>query len=117
MSNTIKIPFSLPSRNDTDKMHWSAIYRLRKGYQPFNRQQMSHFRLKKATPDQVFSIEITTFRKQLLDDEDNVDAKRLLDALTHEGFIFDDARKYIGKPSISQMKASEECTIITREEI
>ena len=119
MSNTIKIPFSIPSRNDVDELYWAARGRLMKSYIPFIRQEMSHYRLKKATEKQVYKIEVTTFRKRLLRDHTNLVGgfKQMEDALVHEGFIYDDAEKYIGKPSITQQKATEECTIITREEI
>lgn len=115
MSNTIKIPVALKSRNAIDKLHWAAKMRLRKEYQVFIRQQMSHFRLKKAEPGEKLTLEVTTFRKRRILDHENIDTKQLIDALVNEGFIWDDAEKYIGKPLISQEKASEECTIITRE--
>ena len=113
---TITIPLKIESRNVIDKMHWAKKMRLRKIYEMFIRQQISHYRLKKASTEQKFSLEITTFRKRRILDAENIDTKQLIDALVNEDFIYDDAEKYIGKPIITQQKANEECTIITREE-
>ena len=120
MSDTIKIPSKIESRNVIDRLHWSTKSNLRKTYQLFIRQQMSHYRLKKAEPGEKFILELTTFRKRRIADHDNLvgGAKQMIDALVHEGFIWDDDTKFIGKPSIAQAKAGkEECTIIRREKV
>ena len=119
MSDTIKIPSKIESRNVIDRLHWAAKSRLRKVYQLFIRQEMSHYRLKKAEPGEKFILELTTFRKRRIGDHDNLvgGAKQMIDALVHEGFIWDDDTKFIGKPSIAQMKSKEECTIIRREKV
>ena len=101
---TIKIPMKVHSRNAIDKMHWSRKRKLRQDYQVYIRQQMSHFRIKKAIPEECFKIQITVCRVRMIKDHDNLvgGCKQLIDALSHEGFIWDDSSEYIGIPIISQ---------------
>ena len=103
---TIRIPMAVYSRNKIDKMHWSEKRRLRQNYQLFVRQQMSHFRYKKADPKEMFAIEIAACRMRPIRDHDNLvgGCKQLIDALSQEQFIWDDSSEFIGIPAIKQHK-------------
>tara|TARA_Y100000593_G_scaffold10932_1_gene19491 strand:- start:754 stop:1134 length:381 start_codon:yes stop_codon:yes gene_type:complete len=112
----IELPFAIPTRNKLDKMHWAEKKRLRGQYQLFVRNQMKLNKIHKADPGSECTISIVTFRKYPIRDYDNLvgGCKQLLDALSHEGFIWDDSIKYIGSPAISQHKSKEEYTIVSR---
>jgi len=63
----------------------------------------------KAKSSIRYHLEIKNYRKRLLDHDNLVGgAKGLIDALWYEGFIFDDSKKYIYTPRISQVKTSGE---------
>ena len=106
---TIEIPMKVHSRNQIDKMHWSRKQKLRKDYQVFIRQQMSKSRIQEATPKECFSINIDVYRSRLIADRDNLigGCKQLLDAMTHEGFIWDDSSEYISTLKINQYRVKE----------
>ncbi len=99
----------IESRNVIDKMHWSEKSKLVKQYRVFIRQQMSKRLIKEASAGEFWNLSITTYRNRKVRDHDNLvaGAKQLLDALSHEGFIWDDAEEYIGKPTIEQYLVSE----------
>ena len=109
---TIKIPMKVHSRNQIDKMHWSRKRKLRQDYQVFIRQQMSYFRWEEADTEEYFDVKIVVFRIRKIKDHDNLigGCKQLIDALSHEGFIWDDSSEYIGVPSIKQVHLKGEDT-------
>lgn len=112
----IQIPVAIKSRNEIDKMHFQQKLRLRKEYQLLIRNRMTIRRIRAAKPGEKFKLYITTYRKRKLDWDNLVGgAKQLIDALSNEGFIWDDAIEYIGGTAIEQLKAKdEEFTIICR---
>ena len=114
---SITLPICVQSRNKLDKMHWAARHRLRNQYCLLVRNQMRLNKIKKSEPGQVYSIAILTFRKYRIRDYDNLvgGLKQLLDALSKEGFIWDDDTNYIGNPKVSQQGSKIESTIITRK--
>ena len=88
----------IKSRNVLDKMHWAAKRLIRKEYALLIRNQM---RLNpiygEAEEGRKYTLEIVSYRKRLLDYDNLVGGsiKQLLDAMTSENFIWDDAPKYI----------------------
>ena len=101
----IKIPHTIHSRNILDKKHWAWKSSLKKEYQLLIRNQMKLNHISKANGHQKYYLSITNYRKRLLDYDNLVGGcKGLIDALWYEGFVFDDAVKYIGTPKIKQMK-------------
>mgnify|MGYP003663603319 CR=1 FL=1 len=114
---SITIPVAINTRNKLDKMHWAQRHRLRNEYCLLVRNQMKLNKLKKSDTGGKYKISILTFRKYRIRDFDNLvgGCKQLLDALSHEGFIWDDDIKYIGSPKVCQEQAKIESTIITRK--
>lgn len=112
----ITLPVAINTRNKLDQMHWGARHRLKKTYSLLVRNQMKLNKLPKAEPGSVYQINILTFRKYRIRDHDNLvgGCKQLLDAMSSEGFIWDDDTKYIGRPKIRQEHSKIESTIITR---
>jgi len=117
MSDRIKIPLSLKSRNEIDKLHWTDKMQLRSLYQLYIRQQISHYRIEKATPGSKYSLKITACRRRRIRDYDNLvgGCKQLLDALARELYIWDDDTKYIGNPEIEQALGEPEIVIERRK--
>ena len=109
----ISLPIRLPSRNLTNKWHWAKKSREKKVYRVLIRNQMRLRRIRKAKPKERFLIAIISYRKRLLD-HDNLDIKLILDSLTNEGYIWDDAPKYIKKPIVEQHKDKNERIDIIR---
>ena len=62
------------------------------------------------------NLAIVSMRKRLID-YDNLVAgcKQLIDALCDEGFIFDDAPKYLDRLNVTQTKADDNFVYISRE--
>ena len=116
MIEVIKLPIQVQSRNYIDKLHWSKKSTLRQGYQLLIRNQMTLNKLIKVESGAVCSLAIVCYRKRLLDYDNLVGGcKQLIDALCHEGFIFDDAPKYLTTPTIKQIKSPTELTYLSRE--
>jgi len=117
LTEAIKIPFIIPSRNTVDQMHWTEKRKHRQEYELFIRSEMTKRKIKKAEPGQVFKLKIHTMRKRLIRDHTNLvgGAKQMEDALSNELFIWDDDIKYIGIPEIKQFKSKVEFTLIERE--
>lgn len=115
----ITIPITLPSRNKLDKMHWSKRHRLGKTYCLLIRNQMRLNNIPKTKPETMYGINIMVSRRYRIRDYDNLvgGCKQLLDALTKEGFIYDDDTCYIGIPNISQCKSKEDSITISRRPI
>tara|TARA_R100000152_G_scaffold18399_1_gene10192 strand:+ start:7058 stop:7432 length:375 start_codon:yes stop_codon:yes gene_type:complete len=109
----INLPLRLPSRNLTNKWHWSKKSKEKSIYKLLIRNQMRLKKIQKTKPKEKFLIAIISYRKRLLD-YDNLDVKLILDALCDEGFIWDDAPKYIKKPIIEQHKDKNERIQIIR---
>ena len=70
-------------------------------------------KIKKMGAGDKCIVAIISYRKRLLD-YDNLDIKLLLDAMSDEGYIWDDAPKFIGRPIIEQHKEKDERTEIIR---
>jgi len=81
---------------------------------------MSLNKIKRVTKPTVFNLVIIGVRKRELDFDNFVGGcKQLVDALTHEGFIWDDDMKHLGIPKFIQRKASKgesPCVSIIRNE-
>jgi len=116
MPELIEIPAKIYSRNQMDKFHWSKKRKIRQDYQILVRNQMTLNKISKVELGAVCTLAIVCCRKRLLDYDNLVGGcKQLIDALTHEGFIFDDAPKYLENPKIEQIKAPTEYIYISRE--
>ena len=116
MLEIIELPIQVQSRNYIDKLHWSKKSTLRQGYQLLIRNQMALNKLIKVKSGAVCSLGIICHRKRLLDYDNLVGGcKQLIDALCHEGFIFDDAPKYLTTPTIIQIKSPTSITYLSRE--
>ena len=100
-------------------MHWAKRHRLRNIYCLLVRNQMKLNKLSKADPGASYEISILAFRRYRIRDYDNIvgGCKQLLDALSKEGFIWDDDTEYIGIPKISQQQAKVDSVIISRSSI
>ena len=115
MPELIEIPIQVPSRNQVDKLHWSKKSKLRQDYQILIRNQMTLNKIRKVATGGVCSLAIVCCRKRLLDYDNLVGGcKQLIDALCHEGFIFDDSPKYLENPKIEQIKSKKHLTYISR---
>jgi len=94
-SDIIEIPLKIESRNVLDKQHWAVKRRSKKEWAVFIRNQIRLKKIKKAKCEK-YSISIISYRKKQLDYDNLVGGcKQLIDALTDEGFIFDDSPDYI----------------------
>tara|TARA_R110000823_G_scaffold187859_2_gene320004 strand:+ start:219 stop:584 length:366 start_codon:yes stop_codon:yes gene_type:complete len=92
------IPITIKSRNVLDKMHWAKKSMLKKEYALLIRNQMRLNPIyEEAEEGRRYTLEIVSYRKRLLDYDNLVGGsiKQLLDAMTSENFIWDDAPKYI----------------------
>lgn len=97
----------IKSRNVLDKLHWAVKSRLQKEYMLLIRSHMVKHKIKHAKKNERYCLEIISYRKRLLDYDNLVGGcKQLLDALTKEKYIYDDAPKYIDL-KISQRLNSE----------
>ena len=105
------------SRNVLDKRHWAEKKRNKDLCKLLVRNQMKLRKVELAKPDKRYIIEIISYRKRFLD-IDNLygGVKQLLDAMTDEQFIWDDAPKYI-QLKVEQHKSKEYETVITRKEM
>ena len=112
----ITLKMKIESRNVLDKQHWAAKRRNKELYRMLVRNQMKLRKVPLAKHNKRYIIEIISCRKRFLD-MDNLygGVKQLLDAMTEEQFIFDDAPKYI-QLKVEQIKSKEYETIITRKE-
>ena len=117
--DTITIPITIESRNKLDKMHWASKRRLRQTYCLLVRNQMRLNSIPKAEDRSKYNVGILVFRRYRIRDYDNLvgGCKQLLDALSKEGFIWDDDTNYIGIPKITQQQSKVDSVIITREYI
>ena len=117
--DTITIPITIESRNKLDKMHWASKRRLRQTYCLLVRNQMRLNGIPKAEDRSKYNVGILVFRRYRIRDYDNLvgGCKQLLDALSKEGFIWDDDTNYIGIPKITQQQSKVDSVIITREYI
>ena len=113
MTEKFAIPIKIKSRNQTDRLHWAVKSKIKKEYCLLIRNKMRLHKIKKLENNEKCIIAIISHRKRLLD-YDNLDVKLLLDAMTQEKFIVDDAPKYIGKPIVEQHKTPKERTEIAR---
>lgn len=113
IKETIKIPHKIFSRNQTNQEHWSIKTKRKKEYKLLIRNQMTLNKFQKAKTGEKILVSIKSHRKRLLD-HDNLDIKSLLDAMSEEGFIWDDAPKYIGEPLLEQVKDGSEAITIMR---
>ena len=106
----------IESRNVLDRKHWAVKRRCKQIWALFVRNQMKLRKVPLAKHNKRYIIEIISCRKRFLD-MDNLygGVKQLLDAMTEEQFIFDDAPKYI-QLKVEQIKSKEYETIITRKE-
>lgn len=114
---TIKIPFTIFSRNKIDKMHWAQKSKLKKAYQMFIRVSMKNLKIPSSQEKDKFKLTIISKRIRKCDFDNLVGgAKQLIDALSTERFIWDDAPDYLDL-NISQEKCEkrQELVIITRE--
>ena len=69
---------------------------------------MSLNKIKRVTEPTVFNLVIIGVRKRELDFDNFVGGcKQLVDALTHEGFIWDDDMKHLGIPKFIQEKCAK----------
>lgn len=88
----------IKSRNILDKLHWAEKKRLKQEYSLLLRNQMRLNPIYEiAKEGRKYTLEIVSYRKRLLDYDNLVGGsiKQLLDAMTSENFIWDDAPKYI----------------------
>ncbi len=113
MTEKFTIPIKIKSRNQTDRLHWAVKSKIKKEYCLLIRNMMRLHKIKKLENNEKCIVAIISHRKRLLD-YDNLDVKLLLDAMTQEKLIVDDAAKYIGKPIIEQHKTKDERTEIVR---
>ena len=110
----LDLPIRIKSRNILDKEHWAVKSRSKKEYCILIRNQMRLNKIPKAEKKK-YEICIISFRKRELDYDNLVGGcKHLIDALIHEGFIYDDAPDYINL-NIRQIKGSEYKTVISRK--
>tara|TARA_R100001594_G_scaffold22911_3_gene44526 strand:+ start:3335 stop:3802 length:468 start_codon:yes stop_codon:yes gene_type:complete len=112
----ITLKMKIESRNVLDKQHWAAKRRNKELYRMLVRNQMKLRKVPLAKHNKRYIVEIISCRKRFLD-MDNLygGVKQLLDAMTEEQFIFDDAPKHI-QLKVEQIKSKEYETIITRKE-
>ena len=113
----ITLKMKVESRNVLDKQHWAAKRRNKELYRMLVRNQMKLRTVPLAKHNKRYIIEIISYRKRFLD-IDNLygGVKQLLDAMTDEQFIWDDAPKYI-QLKVEQIKSKEYETVITRKEM
>ena len=113
----ITLKMKIESRNVLDKQHWAAKRRNKELYRMLVRNQMKLRTVPLAKHNKRYIIEIISYRKRFLD-IDNLygGVKQLLDAMTDEQFIWDDAPKYI-QLKVEQIKSKEYETVITRKEM
>ena len=114
---TITIPFTIFSRNKIDKMHWSEKSKLKKTYALFIRNQMRLNKIPSSQVEDYFKLTIVSKRIRKCDFDNLVGgAKQLIDALSDERFIWDDAPKYLDlNMSQEKCKDRKEEVVITRE--
>ncbi len=109
----IKLPIEIISRNQIDKYHWSKKAKLRDSYQLLVRNQMTLNKIQKVDEGQKCGLVLIGYRKRSLDFDNFVGGcKQLIDALSREGFIWDDNMKYLGIPTFIQEKGEPSVTII-----
>jgi hypothetical protein len=106
----IIIPNKIFSRNFIDKKHWSFKMKLRQTYSVLVRNQMRLNKKREVGINEVCSeLKITAYLKRLYDFDNLVGGgKQLLDALSHEKFIWDDAPKYLLKLEYKQIRTFDE---------
>jgi len=110
--NSIEIPIEIISRNQIDKMHWAKKAKLRDTYQLLVRNQMALNKIERVEDGQKCGLVLIGYRKRSLDFDNFVGGcKQLIDALTREGFIWDDNMKYLGIPTFIQEKGEPSVTI------
>ena len=116
--NSIAIDIEIISRNRIDKYHWAKKKALRQQYQILVRNQMTLYQVERLTKPTKCGLVIIGKRKRMLDFDNFVGGcKHLVDALTHEGFIWDDDSKHLGIPKFVQQKCDKKenpSTIIMR---
>lgn len=106
--DTITLPIEVISRNRIDKYHWSKKTALRRTYQLLIRNQMNLNKITRIKESIKFNLVIIGTRKRDLDFDNFVGGcKQLVDALVHEGFIFDDDNKHLGIPKFIQLKVKK----------
>jgi len=113
----IQIPMKIYSRNLIDKMHWSAKRDLRGTYQTLVRNQMILTKKRKVEDKEVvYHLSITAHLRRLYDYDNLIGGcKQLMDALSHEMFIWDDSPTFIVKSEYEQLKTKlDPFTVITR---
>ena len=107
-TNSIELPIEIVSRNKIDKMHWSKKAKLRDTYQLLVRNQMTLNKITKVDDGQKCGLVLIGYRKRSLDFDNFVGGcKQLIDALSREGFIWDDNMKYLGIPTFIQEKCED----------
>tara|TARA_B100001250_G_C19656838_1_gene725234 strand:+ start:485 stop:856 length:372 start_codon:yes stop_codon:yes gene_type:complete len=114
----IQIPMKVYSRNAMDKKHWSEKKSIRQIYSVLVRNQMRLTKKREVgTGEVVEKIRITAYLKRLYDFDNLVGGcKQLIDALSNEGFIWDDAPRFLNGSEYKQMKTKgEPFTIIERK--
>lgn len=108
MIENINIPIEIKSRNQIDKWHWSKKTHLRQEYQLLVRNQMSIMKISKVKEGTKCGLVIIGTRKRELDFDNFVGGcKQLVDAMVHEGFIWDDDSKHLGIPKFIQQKCEK----------
>lgn len=119
MKDTIEIEIGIKTANQLIREHWRNRKRSKGIWKMFIRKAMRHQKLKDATKGQKFKLKIIHVRpaKKQIRDYDNLifGFKVGMDALTEEGFIWDDSMAFIGIPKHAQIVGPEMKTIITRE--
>ena len=115
-SDIIELQNKIESRNVLDRKHWAVKRRCKQIWALFIRNQMKLRKIREAEVGEKFTLTIVSYRIKLLDYDNLVGGcKQLIDALCHEGFIFDDAPKYLTTPTIKQIKSPTELTYLSRE--
>ena len=112
---TIKIPFTIFSRNKIDKMHWAQKSKLKKAYQMFIRVSMKNLKIPSSQEKDKFKLTIISKRIRKCDFDNLVGgAKQLIDALSTERFIWDDAPAWLEIKQIKQIKSKEAKIVVSR---
>lgn len=94
LDNTIIIGQRIPSQNEREKKHWAEQYRERNQWVTLLRYCIAPV---PATPSQHQHIVITSYRAQLIHDQENLvgGGKALVDAMVHVGLMIDDSKQWV----------------------
>ena len=115
----IIIPVVPKSLNKLLRVHWSQKGKLKEQYCLLIVNQMKLNRMRRTEVGEMWNLTITSYRARLLDMDNLIGGcKPILDALSLEGFIWDDSSKYINCRYYQQQSPKDQrYTEITRESV